>query len=438
MASRCPFCGKTNQGWVKRCEACNTVLERPEIPGIAPADGAGQKTVKPAAEARRKEKKREKGADTAPSPDTGPAQPKDATQLIDAVGSQDGPPTGTPAEAEGPPPGDGSTGQPGPGTTPQGDQGAAGEGGMEMPPGAFPLPYPAYPGSFQIPMMASFTPAPYLMAQQYPGFTQTPFYYAPPVQPYYTPQPQYAAGYAAAPQAAQPPNMYAAAAGQPAKGTRTRMRPLHIMLLVFGILLLIGGAITAALLLAGNSGTTFRLDDKSVASQNLKFYDMEVDLQGEQLILSGNYDNPDDYEDEVIITIKLIEEGGGEQLMSFTLSLSSGDKQGFQKEKTAGQLKLKEAKLSSIIATGGSSDKKRKSSGGSGSGSKRDDDDLDEDENGTSTYPFDSRTSPYDSSSSSGSSSSQPSTSGKGTNGAVRTAEEEAENLANERANPLK
>jgi hypothetical protein len=169
---------------------------------------------------------------------------------------------------------------------------------------------------------------PYMMPYFMPPYAMFSPPYSPPAQIPYAPHP------------AQP---------QPYVGVvhKKKTRPLYVVLLILGLLIVVGGAVAAFLLLTGNTSATYRLGDGSVTGADIDFRDMVVKQNGGMLTLTGSYDNNTKNEGEVIVTIQAISKGG-EQLISFNVPVAPGTGKSFSQQKSAGSIKLSGATLSSL------------------------------------------------------------------------------------------
>lgn len=134
---------------------------------------------------------------------------------------------------------------------------------------------------------------------------------------------------------------------------RRRMRPLVIALIIIGVLLVVGGAVTVALLMTGNTSASYRLGDGRVMGADIDFREMTLKQEGETITLTGRYDNNSSYTGEVLVTIQAIT-GGQEQIMTFNVPVSTGTNRTFSQQKPAGSVKLKGATLSSLAFQGSS------------------------------------------------------------------------------------
>jgi hypothetical protein len=197
-------------------------------------------------------------------------------------------------------------------------------------------PYAAY-GAF--PQYGYMPPMPWFGAYTPYGM---PFY--PPFQP----PPPYGGGYAAAPYpgAAPYPQPY------PMQQHR-RMKTVYIVLIVIGVLLLIGGAVTAAVLLTGNSTSSFKLGDGSVTGADIDFSNLTIKQAGSAVTLTGTYSNNTKREGKVYVTVEAVSKGS-QQLLSFTIPVTTGKGHAFTSKKTT-TITLSGATLGALIWQGSSS-----------------------------------------------------------------------------------
>lgn len=140
---------------------------------------------------------------------------------------------------------------------------------------------------------------------------------------------------------------------QPYAAPRPRMRTLYIVLIIIGVLLLIGGAVTAAILLTGNSNAAFQLGDGSVTGVDIDFTDLALTQKGSAVTLTGKYDNNTKREGKVYITVEAVS-GGTSELLSFTVPVTPGKGKSFTQKKTEAK-KLSQATLGALIYQGSSS-----------------------------------------------------------------------------------
>lgn len=187
--------------------------------------------------------------------------------------------------------------------------------GPGIAPGAHP-----YPTGYQMPAYA-FLPFPWMM---------------PPLMPFGYPPYCMPAPYGPAPAtAAYPPSYY-----------RRRMPGIYIALIVIGIVILIGGAVAAAVLLTGSGGSSFKLGDGTVSGVDIEFKGMVLSQEDRYLVLTGTYDNNTKKEGEVTVSIRAISDGAT-QLVGFTVPVEPGRGISFE-QKEASTVKLSGATLGSL------------------------------------------------------------------------------------------
>lgn len=206
----------------------------------------------------------------------------------------------------------------------------------------------AWPSSFAPPAyggapggLAPWCPPYPAYVYQWPFMNPYQWPYWPPYFPFFYPFMPYPGAYAGY-QGGQQQYAYAAAA------PRKRMRPLFIALIIIGALIVIGGGVAAAVLLTGSTNATFRLGDSQVVGADVEFSDMVIKQEGATITLSGIYDNNTKSEGDIIITVQAIS-GGQEQLLSFTVAVTSDTGKTFTRQKPAGSIKLSGATLSSLV-----------------------------------------------------------------------------------------
>ena len=151
-------------------------------------------------------------------------------------------------------------------------------------------------------------------------------------------------------------------AGKP----RKKMRTSTIVILIIVLLLLAGGGVAAFLLLKGESKTTFELGDGSVAGAKIEFNDITLKQGGNNLTLSGTYDNKSKSKGSVYVTVQAISKST-EQSITFTVPVVSGTGKSFTQKKTT-SIKLESAALGSLFfQDGGSYEEDQDSSSTNGS-----------------------------------------------------------------------
>jgi hypothetical protein len=218
-----------------------------------------------------------------------------------------------------------------------------------------PYPQPYYPDPMQaygygMPMMS-----PYGAYGPYPAFG-----FFPPM-PFFGGYPPYGAPYMqpfAAPPGAYPPSPYPGAAASPYPGAypqaygapHKRMKAVYIILIILGVLLLIGGAVTAAILLTGDSKSAFNLGSGSVTGMDIDFSNMILKQSGSTVTLTGKYDNNTKREGTVYVTVQGISKGS-EQLLNFTVPVTPGKGKSFTQKK-ASSAQLSGATLGTLIYQG--------------------------------------------------------------------------------------
>ena len=128
------------------------------------------------------------------------------------------------------------------------------------------------------------------------------------------------------------------------------MRRSSFVILIIVLLLLAGGGVTAAILLKGNTKSTFRLGDGSVVGAGIKFHDITLNQTGNTLTLSGTYDNKSKTKGTVYVTVQGVSKST-EQSVSFTVPVISGSGKSFKQKKTT-TMKLESAALGSLYFQG--------------------------------------------------------------------------------------
>lgn len=337
-------------------------------------------------------------------PATGP-EPAGPGSPPEAPGARPEGPVAGAGDEGGDLPADGRSGPAVPAQAPAGLEADAGAGDEppaagypgHQPTGQYPLPPGAYPG-FGYPVQA---PYGYPAWQEGQGYVPPFGYFCPPVAPFgglgfYPPcgfmppmpwpgpYPQY--GMPFYPQAQPPgyPGTYGAQTSYPGPypglyvPRKQRMKAVYIVLIIIGVLVLIGGAVTAAILLTGNGKAAFKLGDGSVTGADVEFRDLELKQEDSTLTLTGKYDNNTKKEGKVYLTVEAVS-NGTEQLLSFTVPVTPGKGRSVSQKKT-GSGKLSQATLGALIFQGGYS---------------RDDNDSDSDTYPWDTSPDDSSTTPY-------------------------------------------
>lgn len=415
MPLLCTRCGAHNSEGHEACAVCGNPLagaplvQAPgqAVPyGVGAASGAGRATPVP------------------PVPGRQQAVPG-ARQAAPATGPQHAAP-GSPPEVTGAPPeeqvaaADVSTGdlQAGerpvpdvPAQAPAGLEADAGSGAPSAPcpgqqlTGQYPLPPAAFPG-FGYPVQMPYGyPAwqegqGYVPPFGYPcppmspfgGFGFVPPYGFMPPMPWPGPYPQYGMPYYLQAQPPVYPGTYGVQAPYPAPypglfaPRKQRMKAVYIILIIIGVLVLIGGAVTAAILLTGNGKAAFKLGDGSVTGADVEFRDLELKQEGSTLTLTGKYDNNTKKEGKVYLTVEAVS-NGSEQLLNFTVPVTPGKGHSVSQKKTE-SLKLSQATLGALIFQGSYS------SDDNGTGSDAYPWDTSPDDGSTTPYP-DESTAPY-------------------------------------------
>jgi len=147
---------------------------------------------------------------------------------------------------------------------------------------------------------------------------------------------------------------------QAARRPRKKMRTSSVVILIIVLLLLAGGGVTAAILLKGNTKSTFRLGDGSVVGAGIKFHDVTLNQTGNTLTLSGTYDNKSKSKGNVYVTVQGVSKST-EQSVSFTVPVVSGSGKSFTQKKTT-TMKLESAALGSLYFQGTGSTREDSSS----------------------------------------------------------------------------
>jgi hypothetical protein len=147
------------------------------------------------------------------------------------------------------------------------------------------------------------------------------------------------------------------------------MKTIYIVLIIIGVLLLIGGGVTAAVLLTGKGSSAFQLGDGSVTGADIEFKSLAIKQVGSAVTLTGTYDNNTKKEGNVYVTVQGASKGT-EELLSFTVPVVPGKGKPVSEKKTS-TAKLSGATLGALIYQSTSSTT---------------------DSNDTSTYPWDDGT----------------------------------------------
>ena len=231
-------------------------------------------------------------------------------------------------------------------------------------PATYPMPYSPY----------GFPPA---FMPMYPGGP-----YA--MQPYF-PIPCAPAPYAPYPMQQYPMQQYAT---QPRPG----LRPVYIVLIIIGVLLVIGGCVAAAILLTGDGTSSFKLGDATVKSMDIEFRDMVITQEGNTLALTGTYDNNSKREGSVYVPVKVVSEGS-QQTVTFAVPVDPNSGERFAKAKDV-SFTISGATLGSLTFQGSSG---YDYNGNDSSDSNGDDYNNDSDDSGTTPKDSNGSTPPTDS-----------------------------------------
>ena len=119
-----------------------------------------------------------------------------------------------------------------------------------------------------------------------------------------------------------------------AQQPRPGMRPVYIVLIIIGVLLVIGGGVAAAVLLTGDGTSSFNLGSGTVKGVDIEFKDMTLTQEGNSLVLTGTYDNNTKREGDVYVSVQVISEGA-QQKVTYTVPVEPGTGQSFTKSKAA-------------------------------------------------------------------------------------------------------
>jgi len=134
---------------------------------------------------------------------------------------------------------------------------------------------------------------------------------------------------------------------------RPGLRPVYIVLIIIGVLLVIGGCVAAAILLTGDSTSSFKLGDATVKGVDIEFRDMVITQEGSTLALTGTYDNNSNREGSVYVPVKVVTEGS-QQTVSFTVPVDPNSGERFAKAKDV-SFTISGATLGSLTFQGSSS-----------------------------------------------------------------------------------
>ena len=144
------------------------------------------------------------------------------------------------------------------------------------------------------------------------------------------------------------------------------MRTSTIVILITVLLLLAGGGVAAFLLLKGESKTSFELGDGSVVGTEIEFNDITLKQDGNNLTLSGTYNNKSKSKGSVSVTVQATSKST-EQSINFTVPVVSGSGKSFTQKKTT-NIKLESAALGPLFFVGtGSYEEETNSSSTNGS-----------------------------------------------------------------------
>jgi hypothetical protein len=139
------------------------------------------------------------------------------------------------------------------------------------------------------------------------------------------------------------------------------MRRSSIVVLIIILLLLAGGGVTAYLLLRGEGKASFNFGNGSVVGAKIEFHGLTLSQNGNNLTLTGTYDNKSKSKGNVYVTIQAISKTS-EQSMTFTVPVTSGSGKSFAQKKTT-SMKLESAALGSLFFQGTGSSGSSGSSG---------------------------------------------------------------------------
>ncbi len=199
----------------------------------------------------------------------------------------------------------------------------------------------------------------------------------PPPMPFYSGYPPYSYPYApsyyslpgvpGAPGFQVAQAMYPASyARQYAARPRKRGKALYVVLIIIGILLLIGGAVTTAVLMTAKGSVSFKLGNDSVTGVDIKFRNLVLKQEGRSVTLLGEYDNNTKRDGNVSVIVQATS-SGSDQALSFTVPVEPGKSMPVNQKKALLK-KLSGATLGALIYQGSSSGR----------------------DTGTDTYPWDS------------------------------------------------
>lgn len=392
MPLQCPRCGTHNEDGKEACAVCGTPLSSAATV-TAPAAPAAPQAADPRGPSA--------VADAPPGPAAGqaPQPPQQAAPQAGAPAEQmrAGLPVVPSPGGQQPPASpqtdelesfllEGTVDTSLPGLAAEGAETAAEAPVVQQPTGPFPQPafgawpmpynpygqYPQYT-DYMSPYGFGFPPmSPYGAYGPYPSFgffPPMPFFggyppYGPPYMPPYPPPMGGYPGYGApSPYPGQYPQAYPGA-------PRKRIKTVYIVLIIVLSLLVVGGAVTAAVLLTGSGSSAFKLGDGSVTGTDIDFRGLLLTQKEGSLTLTGTYDNNTKREGDVFVTVQGITKGS-EQLISFTVPVEPGKGKSFSQKKSS-SAKLTGATLGALIYKGS----------------------TDSSDTGTNTYPWDTGTTP--------------------------------------------
>jgi len=109
---------------------------------------------------------------------------------------------------------------------------------------------------------------------------------------------------------------------------RPGLRPVYIILIIIGVLLVIGGCVAAAILLTGDGTSSFKLGDGTVKGIDIEFRDVVITQEGNTLALTGTYDNNSKREGSVCVSVNVVSDGS-EQAVSFKVPVDANSGERF-------------------------------------------------------------------------------------------------------------
>ena len=134
---------------------------------------------------------------------------------------------------------------------------------------------------------------------------------------------------------------------------RPGLRPVYIVLIIIGVLLVIGGCVAAAILLTGDGTSSFKLGDGTVKGVDIEFRDVVITQEGNTLALTGTYDNNSKREGSVYVSVDVISEGS-QQAVSFKVPVDANSGERFATAKDV-SFTISGATLGSLTFQGSSS-----------------------------------------------------------------------------------